>query len=66
MNPPFTRQERLPIPYKEKLKIRFKQYKNIYNDAMGLHGVFILLGDIFLSKEGRMGLVLSASSKRYF
>jgi len=61
MNPPFTRQERLSPKYKALINERFKKYKGIYNDVMGLHGVFILLGDKFLQKKGRMGLVLPAS-----
>ncbi|HDZ16963.1 hypothetical protein LCGC14_1064770 [marine sediment metagenome] len=63
MNPPFTRQERLPIPYKERLKQMFKKHtkSNIYNESMGLHGVFILKGDTFLNDGGKMGLVLPAS-----
>ena len=63
MNPPFTRQERLPIPYKERLRQRFRKYipDNIYNESIGLHGVFILKGDLFLNNKGKMGLVLPAS-----
>lgn len=64
MNPPFTRHERLPLPYKARLRQRFRKYveSGVYNEQMGLHGVFILLGDLFLKKGGRMGLVLPAST----
>lgn len=62
MNPPFTRQERLPISYKTKIKMRFdKTYRGIYNDRMSLYGFFILLADIFIKKQGRIGFVLPAS-----
>lgn len=61
MNPPFTRQERLPPDYKNILDIRFKEYKEIYNNVMSFHGIFMLLGDKFLREGGKMGLVLPAS-----
>lgn len=64
MNPPFTRQERLPEAYKEKLSSRFKNYSDYLSAQFGLHGYFILLGDRFLKKGGRMALVLPATALR--
>jgi len=61
MNPPFTRQERLPKDYKDKLKKRFNQFGEIYDEKMGLHGVFILIANSFIKKGGKIGLVLPAS-----
>ncbi len=63
MNPPFTRHERLPKFFKERIRQRFFTYweKGIYNEKMGLHGVFILLGDLFLNEGGILSLVLPAS-----
>jgi len=64
MNPPFTRQERLPEDYKNNLTDRFRQYSRVLTGQMGLHGYFILLADIFLKKEGRMAFVLPATVLR--
>ncbi len=67
MNPPFTRHERLPPAYKEKLEERFKDYRKYFPKGMGrlgLHGYFILLADRFLPNGGRMALVLPASVLR--
>ncbi len=63
MNPPFTRHERLPIHYKSRLRIAFNSFYNngICNDALGLHGFFILLGNKFLKRNGSIALVLPAS-----
>jgi len=64
MNPPFTRSERLPKEYKEKLDSRFKQYKKYIKKNLGLHGYFIFLADKFLKKGGIMGIVLPATILR--
>ena len=64
MNPPFTRQERLPESYKEKLTSRLKDYSGYFTTQLGLHGYFILLADRFLKKGGRMAFVLPATALR--
>jgi type I restriction-modification system DNA methylase subunit len=64
MNPPFTRQERLPSEYKNKLLERFAQYSSYLSGQMGLHCYFLLLADIFLRKGGRIAFVLPASVLR--
>jgi len=62
MNPPFTRQERIPGEYKGKLLERFKDYKDYLRGQMGYFGYFILLADKFLNEDGRIALVLPATS----
>lgn len=62
MNPPFTRQERMPGKYKETLLERFKDYSGHLHGQMGYFGYFILLADKFLRGDGRMALVLPATS----
>ncbi len=64
MNPPFTRQERLPEEYKNKLSERFKDYSNDLTGQTGLHGYFLLLADIFLNDGGRLAFVLPATVLR--
>lgn len=64
MNPPFTRQERLPEEYKNKLSERFKDYSNDLTGQTGLHGYFLLLADIFLNEGGRLAFVLPATVLR--
>ena len=64
MNPPFTRQERLPDEYKSKLTDRFKQYSDVLTGQVGLHGYFILLADTFLKDGGRLAFVLPATVLR--
>jgi type I restriction-modification system DNA methylase subunit len=64
MNPPFTRQERLPEEYKSKLADRFKQYSDVLTGQVGLHGYFVLLADTFLKDDGRMAFVLPATVLR--
>jgi type I restriction-modification system DNA methylase subunit len=64
MNPPFTRQERLPEEYKSKLTDRFKPYTDILTGQVGLHGYFILLADTFLKEDGRLAFVLPATVLR--
>ncbi|MEM2979763.1 MAG: N-6 DNA methylase [Thermoproteota archaeon] len=65
MNPPFTRQERLPEDYKERLFQRFsEEYKDYLHGQLGLYGFFILLADRFLNENGRMALVLPATVLR--
>jgi len=64
MNPPFTRQERLPTKYKEALNQRLKEYSNKLHGQLGLHGYFMFLADKFLKPEGRLALVLPATVLR--
>jgi type I restriction-modification system DNA methylase subunit len=69
MNPPFTRQERLPREYKEALFKRLKEYKSQLSGQLGLWGYFLLLADRFVKEEGRIALVfpsrpLSAKSAK--
>jgi type I restriction-modification system DNA methylase subunit len=64
MNPPFTRQERLPDENKKKLTERFKHYSDVLTGQMGLHGYFVLLADIFLEDGGRLAFVLPATVLR--
>jgi type I restriction-modification system DNA methylase subunit len=64
MNPPFTRQERIPDEYKNKLADRFSQYSNVLTGQVGLHGYFILLADMFLKEGGRLAFVLPATVLR--
>jgi len=64
MNPPFTRQERLPSLYKEALNQRLKEYAGKLHGQLGLHGYFIFLADKFLKPDGRLALVLPATILR--
>jgi methylase of polypeptide subunit release factors len=64
MNPPFTRQERLPSQYKEALNQRLKEYAEKLHGQLGLHGYFIFLADKFLKSDGRLALVLPATILR--
>ncbi len=64
MNPPFTRQERLPEDYKDALFQRFSEYRDYLHGQLGLYGFFILLADRFLKENGRMALVLPATVLR--
>ncbi|MEM2099958.1 MAG: N-6 DNA methylase [Thermoproteota archaeon] len=64
MNPPFTRQERLPDDYKGALFQRLGEYRDYLHGQLGLYGFFILLADRFLKEGGRMALVLPATVLR--
>ncbi|MFH7835871.1 MAG: N-6 DNA methylase [Candidatus Aenigmatarchaeota archaeon] len=64
MNPPFTRQERMPREYKDRLFERFSEYKEYLERRLGYYGYFILLADRFLNEGGRMALVLPATILR--
>jgi len=64
MNPPFTRQERIPKEYKLKLDERFKEYSVYSHGQLGYFGYFIFLADRFLKDNGRMALVLPATVLR--
>jgi len=64
MNPPFTRQERIPKEYKLKLDERFKEYAEYSHGQLGYFGHFIFLADKFLRENGRMALVLPATVLR--
>lgn len=57
MNPPFTRQERLPKEYKDALFKRLKEYKNQLSGQLGLWGYFLLLADRFTREGGIIALV---------
>ena len=61
MNPPFTRQERIPEIYKKTLLDRFSEYQSHIDGRMGYYNYFILLADRFLKTNGRMALVLPAT-----
>lgn len=60
MNPPFTRQERLPRDYKAVLNKRLIEYKNQLHGQLGLWGYFFLLADRFVKEGGRIALVYPA------
>jgi hypothetical protein len=62
MNPPFTRQERMPEKYKNALVERFKDYSDYIKGQMGYYGYFVHLADLFLKDCGRMALVLPATT----
>ncbi|MCS7114048.1 MAG: N-6 DNA methylase [Nitrososphaerota archaeon] len=64
MNPPFTRQERLPKEYKKALIKRLKGYEDYLHGQLGLYGHFILLADKFVKDNGRLALVLPATVLR--
>jgi type I restriction-modification system DNA methylase subunit len=64
MNPPFTRQERLPKEYKDALMKRLKDYENYLHGQLGLYGHFILLADKFVEEDGKLALVLPATVLR--
>jgi len=57
MNPPFTRQERLPKEYKDALFKRLNEYKSQLSGQLGLWGYFLLLADRFVKEGGRIALV---------
>lgn len=61
MNPPFTRQQRIPTYYKNLLFDRFSEYKEYLHGKLGYYGYFILLADRFLKEGGKMALVLPAT-----
>jgi type I restriction-modification system DNA methylase subunit len=64
MNPPFTRQERLPKEYKESLARRFSDYSKYAHGQLGLYGYFLFLADRFVKEEGRIAFVLPATVLR--
>jgi len=64
MNPPFTRQERLPKSYKKSLSKKLKEYEEYLDGQLGLYGYFILLADRFTKENGRIAFVLPASVLR--
>jgi tRNA1(Val) A37 N6-methylase TrmN6 len=64
MNPPFTRQERLPKDYKTSLFKRLKEYKGILHGQLGFYGYFLPLADRFLREDGKMAFVLPATILR--
>jgi len=64
MNPPFTRQEKIPHDFKSSLRERFSEYNRFIHSQMGLRAYFILLADRFLKPNGRMAFVLPATTLR--
>jgi methylase of polypeptide subunit release factors len=64
MNPPFTRQERLPKEYKESLGRRFSDYSKYSHGQLGLWGYFLFLADKFVKEDGRIAFVLPATTLR--
>jgi type I restriction-modification system DNA methylase subunit len=64
MNPPFTRQERIPKEYKKHLTQKFRAYKEYLHGQLGFYGYFIFLADMFLKEGGRMAFVLPATMLR--
>ena len=64
MNPPFTRQERIPEDYKNILSARFEEYGEYLHGQLGYYGYFILLADKFLNEGGRLAFVLPAAFLR--
>lgn len=64
MNPPFTRERRMPQAYKEILLRRFQDYKKYLHGQLGLYGYFVFLADRFTKKDGRIALVLPTSLLR--
>jgi type I restriction-modification system DNA methylase subunit len=61
MNPPFTRQERIPKTYKDILFQRFEEYSSSLHGQMSYYAYFILLADKFLKEGGRLAFVLPAA-----
>lgn len=61
MNPPFTRQQRIPNEYKNSLFKRLSEYEKDLHGKLGLYGYFVFLADRFLKDGGRMALVLPAT-----
>ncbi|MFQ6068883.1 MAG: N-6 DNA methylase, partial [Candidatus Bathyarchaeia archaeon] len=61
MNPPFTRQQRIPREYKQILASRFSDQSLYLHGQIGYHGYFMLLADRFLKNGGHLALVLPAS-----
>ena len=64
MNPPFTRQERLPKEYKSALAKRLSEYKKYMHGQLGLYGLFVFLADRFVKKDRRIAFVLPATILR--
>jgi len=64
MNPPFTRQERLPKEYKSSLARRFSGYEKYTHGQLGLYGHFLFLADRFVKEGGRIAFVLPATILR--
>jgi len=64
MNPPFTRQERLPTDYKIALEKRLQGYEKYLHGQLGLYGHFIFLADRFVKDGGKIAFVLPATVLR--
>jgi type I restriction-modification system DNA methylase subunit len=64
MNPPFTRQERIPKWIKSDFPNRFAGYEKYRHRQMGFGGYFIFLADRFLKPGGRIGFVMPSTLLR--
>ena len=64
MNPPFTRQERIPRWIKGDFPNRFAAYQEFMHGQMGFGGYFLFLADKFLKAGGRLGFVLPSTLLR--
>jgi hypothetical protein len=64
MNPPFTRQERIPHAYKKRIESNLFEYRSLLHGQLGLYAYFILLADKFLKDGGKMALVIPATVLR--
>jgi len=64
MNPPFTRERRIPRAYKDTLLRRFKEYDEYLHGQLGFYGYFTFLADKFAKANGRLALVLPTSLLR--
>ena len=64
MNPPFTRHERLDSKQKKAIieTLKSQGLSKYIDKKMGFNAYFILHSDIFLKKNGRLALVLPAST----
>jgi len=64
MNPPFTRQEKIPDWLKKDLPNRFSAYSKYIHGQMGFAGYFLFLADRLLKPGGRIGFVLPSTILR--
>jgi len=64
MNPPFTREERMPQTYKNSLMKRFRDYSDYLRRDLSFYSYFILLADKFLKKGGKIAFVMPATFLR--
>jgi tRNA1(Val) A37 N6-methylase TrmN6 len=64
MNPPFLRQENLTTQQKKTLRQRFNDYEKYLDGKLGLQGYFIFLAYEFAKNDGKIALVLPATTLR--